>query len=99
MKVKVDSEKMMMIGNNVIEKSYEFANKARELENEVEKIMNAWEGDDATKYIKLLNDNYITNLEELARIIDNYGQYIKTAALIYTNFEQGTIDDYKGGPF
>lgn len=99
MKIKADKDKMNLIANNIINASYEFGNKTQLLENEINEIINAWEGNDAKRYIELLNDNYVVNLRELTRIIEIYGKYIKDASKVYEHLEQGTIDKYTGGIF
>ncbi len=99
MKIKADIERMQLIGNNIIDKSADFANKTRQLENEIDDILSAWDGEEAAKYIKLLKENYVINLSHLAQAIENYGIYIKDISSIYSSLEKGTIDRYNGGHY
>ncbi len=99
MKIKADSEKMKLIGDNIIDASVEFEIKAKELESEIDKILDAWQGVDAERYISLLKDNYVVNLASLAHTIKDYGEYIQKVSNIYTLLEQGTIDYYNGGHY
>lgn len=97
MKVKADSSRMKIIGDNIMNDASEFANRAKELENQIDEIINDWQGADATRYITLLKENYISHLPELAKIINAYGLYIKDAANIYALLESSTLEHYNGG--
>lgn len=99
MKIKADSEKIKLIGDNIVEASLEFEGKTRALENEIDEIINVWDGEDAERYISLLRDNYVVNLKELGYILKDYGEYIKNIADIYSLLEQGTINSYNGGRY
>lgn len=46
-------------------------------------ISNAWTGDDASKYISVLQDRYILGLEQLKEIIDEYAVYLNNVPGAY----------------
>ena len=98
-RVKADIDKIKMVGDNITESSVLFANKTRELENAIDEIINSWQGDDATRYINLLKENYVRNLAELASVLNDYGTYISSVSQIYASLEQGAMMNYNGGHY
>ncbi len=97
MKIKADSSRMKIIGDHIMNDASEFADRTKELENQLDEIINDWQGADATRYITLLKENYVSHLDEFAKIIHAYGLYIKDAANIYALLEGGVLEHYNGG--
>jgi len=65
-------------------------NSAKELENEIKQIKNitsnistSWTGNDALKYIEIIEKKYILGLEELQEKIESYAKYLENVPGAY----------------
>ena len=59
----------------------------------------AWQDKEANRFMTLLQDNYVANLDVIADILDEYGNYIKQVSRCYELLEKGTTEKYNGGRY
>ncbi len=83
MKIIVKKDEINQCANKLINSSEELRNELLIVQSVLNSINDAWAGLDAIKYIKVLEQKYILELEKLSDCIENYGNYLK-----------GVPDDY-----
>ena len=99
MRTKVDIKKINVVGNNIVDLANQFKDSVSRLDNSIDDINDAWQDKEANRYMTLLKDNYVSNLDVMADILLEYGNYIKDVSRCYELLEKGTIDKYNGGRY
>jgi hypothetical protein len=99
MRTKADIKKINLVGTNVLELAHQFKDNVTTLNNSIDEINDAWQDNEANRYMTLLKDNYVANLNVIGEILEEYGNYIKNVSKCYELLEKGTTDKYNGGRY
>ena len=73
MRTKVDIKKINVVGNNIVDLANQFKDSVSRLDNSIDDINDAWQDKEANRYMTLLKDNYVSNLDVMADILLEYG--------------------------
>lgn len=72
----------------IVEYSNEFNDEIRKFDALIDEINTIWDGADALKYINVMKEKYIIGLEEMKKIIDEYGEYLKKIPDLYSSVDE-----------
>lgn len=83
-------------GSQIYECYEEFEQYIKKFTAIIESINTAWEGSDSLKYIDVMKEKYIVELEKISDILKEHGKYLKNIPEAYTiidnNFKNKKID-------
>lgn len=88
MNISVDKLETSQIANSIIENADLIANEIRVILATIEKLESYWQGPDATKYIDILRNNCVSELNKYQGVMASYGEYLKNVSSGYN-----TLDD------
>lgn len=83
MEVIVKSHEIKSLASEMSNYSEELGEEIKKIRNVVDKVGAAWSGQDASKYINVLQEKYILGLEELKEIINEYTVYLNNLPEAY----------------
>ena len=96
MEIIVKSDEIRNLGNQMINYSNELDAAIAKINNLADKISNAWHGEDATRYINVLQSRFSKGLDELREDLDDYGRYLldvpQSYEILDANYENRYID-------
>lgn len=83
MRIEIDKNGVRKSGEAIKQQNQKFKNDIKRLENIIDSINSAWEGDDSLKYINTMRDTYLNGLKELNECIEDYGEYLNKVSKAY----------------
>ena len=96
MEIIVKSDEIRNLGNQMINYSNELESAIAKINNLADKISGAWYGEDATRYINVLQSRFSKGLDELREVLDDYGRYLldvpQSYEILDANYENRYID-------
>lgn len=75
-------------GKQIVEYSSQFNDEIKKFNALIDEINTIWDGADALKYVNVMKEKYITGLEEIKSIIDEYGEYLKKIPDLYSSVDE-----------
>lgn len=97
MQIVIDRNEIKKRGTQIIGLSSDYDKKIKEIKNITEKIELCWQGEDAKVFINMLNEKCVPALEQIAKMLENFGKYLEQVSDIYNTFENNVIsNDQKG---
>lgn len=88
MNIIINKSNITNYGNQIIDYSNEFKLEIKKFSALIESINTVWDGADALKYINTMKEKYITGLEEIKSILDEYGNYLKKVPETYSTVDE-----------
>lgn len=76
------------VGNQIIENANDLSSYAKELINIIDKIDMAWDGDDSLKYVNMMKEKCVSELEELNDFVSKYGEYLASTPEAYAVLDE-----------
>lgn len=96
MEIIVKSDEIRNLGNQMINYSNELDAAIAKINDLADKISSAWYGEDATRYINVLQSRFSKGLDELREVLDDYGRYLldvpQSYEILDTNYENKYIE-------
>ena len=83
MKVIVEKNEIDTLARELYNYSEEFGDEIKKIRNIAGNIGTVWSGNDASKYIEVLQEKYILGLEDLKQIIEEYAIYLNNIPEAY----------------
>ena len=83
LKIKVDSEEIKILASQLHDCSFSLETEINNITNIISNISTVWTGNDATKYVNIMQEKYILGLNELKSTIDEYITYLNNILKIY----------------
>lgn len=77
MNISVDKNEVSKIATSMINNIEYFEDEIKQIQLQIEKLETVWEGSDATKYIDILKNECILELNTFYEIIGEYAEYLK----------------------
>ena len=74
--INVEYDNLRETGNNIINYSDLFRKEVLKIESNIEKLSYIWQGKDANKYIKKIQETYIPKFHKISDILNEGGKYI-----------------------
>ena len=96
MQIVANKEEISKRGIQIIELSGEYGQKIKEIKNLSEKIKECWRGQDADTYVMMMAEKCIPALEQVNKVIENFGNYLKQIPKIYDTLETEAISSGEG---
>ena len=93
MNVSIDYANVKLLSDKLTGYSEQFDSEIRNIKNIVENVSKAWGGDDATKYIEVMNE-YIMELEKIKEFIDIYSNYLENIPGVYELLDEIYSEKY-----
>lgn len=84
MNITIKEEEIKKLGANLCNYVDEFNGEIKKFSSLIDSINTAWSGNDATKYINTMKEKYVPQMEELQKILQQYGDYLKNVSSAYT---------------
>lgn len=91
-KIIVNYDSLFNIGNNILNSSKDFKCELENIKKITNILENSWEGTDMLKFTNTMNNTYIPTLENLNKVIEEYGSF-----LIDTKNKYEELDNSFGG--
>ena len=91
-KIIVNYDSLFNIGNNILNSSKDFKYELENIKKITNILENSWEGTDMLKFTSTMNNTYIPTLENLNKVIEEYGSF-----LIDTKNKYEELDNSFGG--
>lgn len=66
----------------------DFDTQIKKFNSILDNINSAWEGADALKYINIMKEKNLTNMNELTDILNEYGNYLTKIPGAYSNLDE-----------
>lgn len=76
MEINVNNEEISSLAIKLYDCTEQLENEIKKIRNTVSNISNAWSGNDATKYINVMQEKYILGLEELKEKLTDYAVFL-----------------------
>ena len=76
MEIIVKSDEIRNLGNQMLDYCNEFDAAINRIKDVADKLSNVWQGEDATRYINVLQETFAKELFDLKEVLNNYGQYL-----------------------
>lgn len=96
MNIEITCSEVKTCGSEILECSSNFDGQIKNYNSIVDSINTIWDGVDAAKYIATLRDNYITTLNQIKGIFDQYGEFLQNVPDPYETLDEAyaakTID-------
>ena len=92
MEIIVNGEEIKNYALQLKECSFSLENEIKKISNIISNISASWNGNDATKYVNIMQEKYILGLEELKQVIDEYIIYLNNIPEVYELLD----DTYSG---
>ena len=86
MQIVANKEEISKRGIQIIELSDEYGQKIKE----------CWRGQDADTYVMMMAEKCIPALEQVNKVIENFGNYLKQIPKIYDTLETEAISSEEG---
>ena len=83
LKINVDSEEIKALASQLHDCSFSLETEIKNITNIISNISTVWTGNDATKYVNIMQEKYVLGLEELKNIIDEYAVYLNNIPEAY----------------
>lgn len=88
MKISIRKEETRKLGDKIIEDSVQFGEDIKKFSNIIDSINTVWDGADALKYINMMREKYLPDMNELKDLLEEYGNYLKNAPEAYSIVEE-----------
>lgn len=88
MNVEISKSGLKRIGSNIAEEASNINQYIKNLDNTIDKINTAWQGNDSLIYINTLREKYLTNLSELKSLLNEYGVYLTKIPGVYETLDE-----------
>jgi len=88
MKITIQKNEVKKVGEDIINLRKDFGSNVFAFSRVIEKIEDAWKGNDATKYISSMRDRYVPDLTEFSNTIEDYGNFLKQVPEVYEAFDE-----------
>lgn len=84
----VHNNGLLKTGNNIIQLSENLQSQITQLKQIVVSIQASWSGTDAERYIYVLEEEIIHELNKFNEILQNQGEYLMKIPVIYEAFDE-----------
>lgn len=88
MNITVKEYEIKNLGSNMLNYADEFYEEIKKFTSLIDSISTAWSGADATKYINTMKEKYVPKMEELQKVLKEYGTYLKNVSSVYTILDE-----------
>jgi WXG100 family type VII secretion target len=87
----VNAAKLKKAGNDLNDLSAKMKSEMNKLDENIQKVSSVWSSDASAAYVKKYNDNK-ANLDELVRILQEFGTSLNTFSQNYTQADNKATD-------
>lgn len=88
MNIQINKSATTEYGKQIINDVDDFNNGVESFSWYIDQINTVWEGQDALKYINVMKEKYILRLENMASILEEYGEYLKKVPDTYQALDE-----------
>ncbi len=88
MQIDVDKSQLNKLGTSIKSYASSFSSNIRKIKAVVGDIDAAWDGENSVAYINTMNEKIIPGLEELQRVLNTYGDYLKNVGEAYEALDE-----------
>lgn len=88
MEILINKSDIKKYGKQIVDYSLDFQDATNHFCELIDQINAVWEGQDALKYINIMKEKYVPGLEEMASVLEDYGEYLKKVPETYQALDE-----------
>lgn len=88
MNIWINSSDVVKYGKKIADYTNDFNDEIKKLNALIESINEIWNGADALKYINVMKEKYVAELNEIKKILDDYSEYLIMVPETYETLDE-----------